>query len=108
MSDDVKIVKLVSGEELLCRVLNVSETIVEVDEAVMIVPQPGEPDPKTGQVKIGVGFLPWATLVDGAVPLFLDKIVFIAKPDDQVIVHHERMFGKRKIDVPNQNLILAR
>lgn len=101
MTADIKIVKLITGEELLAKILPSSIDILKMENPVRIVVIPNKIDPKTPNV----GFAPWAEFSDDKV-FEVDKrhVLTVISPIKEFINQYNTMFGK--LIVPNSNLIL--
>ena len=98
---DIKIIKLVSGEELLAKVLPSSADVLKIENPVRIVVMPNKIDPKTPNI----GFAPWAEFSDDKV-FELDKrhVLAVISPIREFTNQYNAMFGK--LVVPTSNLIL--
>jgi len=102
MAANVKILRLVSGEELLGEVL-VNEVVGElmIKNPVRIVVMPNKLDPKTPNV----GFAPWAEFTDQkSFKLDMSHILCIMEPIKEFINQYNTMFGG--LVVPSSNLIM--
>lgn len=101
MTADIKIVKLITGEELLAKILPSSIDILKMENPVRVVVIPNKIDPKTPNV----GFAPWAEFSDDKV-FEVDKrhVLTVISPIKEFINQYNTMFGK--LIVPNSNLIL--
>ena len=99
----IKLIKLISGEEIVGNVIsdnNTNNLIVENPLVVVMMP------PKQNSDKAGFQFLPWAPLVDGPMTINFHAVVFSETPNSDIIAFHEKAFSK--IAVPAQELIIAR
>lgn len=103
MAANVKIIKLITGEELLAEVTVSSPipTSVTLKNPVRIVVMPNKVDPKTPNV----GFAPWAEFSEDRI-FELDKahILAIINPIKEFVNQYNSMFGG--LVVPSSNLIL--
>lgn len=103
MAANVKIIKLITGEELLAEVTISSPipTSITLKNPVRIVVMPNKLDPKTPNV----GFAPWAEFSEDKT-FDLDKahILAIINPIKEFINQYNTMFGG--LVVPSSNLIL--
>lgn len=97
----VKIIKLITGEELLGEILPSSEAICKVKNPVRIVVMPNKIDPKTPNI----GFAPWAEFSDDK-EFELDKshVLAIMTPINEFVNQYNTMFGG--LVVPKSNLII--
>lgn len=94
---DLKIVRLHSGEELLCRVEEV-DTGIKVHKAMILIPDP------QGGLNFQV-FMPYSKAFDG---LFIPTsyVAFSVDPDENLCDHYEKNIeGKPQIAVPDKKII---
>lgn len=102
----VKIIKLLTGEELIAKVLPSSSDIVKLENPVRIVVIPPDPrvqfDPKKSA---NIGLAPWAEFTDDR-EFVLDKshVLAIMNPIKEFATQYSSMFGG--LVVPTTNLIL--
>lgn len=103
MAANIKIIKLITGEELLAEVTISSPipTSITLKNPVRIVVMPNKVDPKTPNV----GFAPWAEFSEDKT-FDLDKahILAIINPIKEFVNQYNSMFGG--LVVPSSNLIL--
>jgi hypothetical protein len=102
MADNIKLLKLITGEEVLAEVSDsiVSDKIL-IKNAVRVVVMPNKLDPKTPNV----GFAPWADFSDDkTVTLDKSHIIAIMSPIKEFVNQYNSMFGG--LVVPTSNLIL--
>ena len=97
----VKIIKLLTGEELIAKVLPSSDSVVILQNPVRIVVMPNRIDPKTPNI----GFAPWAEFSDDR-EFVVDKshVVAIMTPIKDFVNQYNTMFGK--LVTPQSGLIL--
>ena len=89
--NNIKIVKLVSGEELLAEVVDAAATMpVTLKNPVRILVIPNKMDPKTPQV----AFAPWAEFSEEK-SFVIDKshILCIMTPINEFVQQYKSMFG---------------
>jgi hypothetical protein len=102
MAINVKIIKLITGEELLGEVTESSPipTSVIIKNPIRIVVMPNKIDPKTPNI----GFAPWAEFTDDK-SFVLDKshILAIMNPIKEFVNQYNSMFGG--LVLPTGNLI---
>lgn len=98
---NIKIVKLLTGEEILAKVLPSSDYVVIMENPVRIVVMPNRIDPKTPNI----GFAPWAEFSDDK-EFVVDKshVVAIMTPIKEFVNQYNTMFGK--LVTPQSGLIL--
>ena len=103
MVANIKIIKLITGEELLAEVTISSPipTSITMKNPVRIVVMPNKLDPKTPNV----GFAPWAEFSEDK-SFELDKahILAIINPIKEFVNQYNTMFGG--LVVPSSNLII--
>lgn len=101
MAANIKIVRLINGEELLGELLPSTDAVCKIKNPVRIVVMPNKLDPKTPNV----GFAPWAEFSDDK-EFTIDKrhVLAIINPIKEFINQYNSMFGG--LVVPTSNLIL--
>jgi hypothetical protein len=100
MAANVKILKLITGEELLGEILPGGPSVCEIKNPVRIVVMPNKMDPKTPNV----GFAPWAEFSDQKT-FIIDKshVLCIIDPITEFVNQYNSMFGG--LVLPTSNLI---
>lgn len=96
--NEIKALKLVTGEELVAEVIAESEDFVEIKNPVAAVMQRRQEGP-------ALGFMPWMQAANG--PTFVldkNKIVTVAEVADEVRNGYNQIFGAGLV-VPPQQLI---
>lgn len=102
----IKIIKLLTGEELIAKVLPSGNDVVKLENPVRIVVIPPDPrmqfDPKKSA---NIGLAPWAEFTDDK-QFVLDKshVLAIMNPIKEFVNQYNTMFGG--LVVPTNNLIL--
>lgn len=108
MSDTaVRVIKLISGEEIICTAAYEDKGI-SVSDCILVIPQQGPADPQTGKTQIVFAFIPWGTLVKEDIYIEGNKIIYNEEPEEQLLAHYGKITGKVKIEVPPKNLLIAR
>jgi hypothetical protein len=100
---NVKIVRLVTGEDIMGEVTDSSATMpISIKDPVRVVVLPNKLDPKTPQV----GFAPWAEFSDDkSFSIDKSKIVCIMTPIKEFVQQYKTMFGGI-IPAPQSKLIV--
>ena len=94
---NVKLVRITSGEDLICNLLNETDDSVTFTDAIVAVPA------GNGQI----GFAPWSPLLSKDVKeLTIDKkfVMYVAEPQDQILTEYQSMFSP--IIAPSKKLAL--
>jgi Sm_like domain len=102
---NIKILKLINGEEILAEVVINTNNIVEIKNAVRIVVMPSRSANDTTPT---VGFAPWASFSDDKT-FSLDKshVLCIMTPIDEFITQYNNMFSAIKLaGSPSTKLVL--
>lgn len=101
MATNLKIIRLVNGQELIAEVLNEDETGIKVKNPVSILVLPNKADPQNPNI----GLAPWAQFSDDK-DFVLNKVTVIAimNPIKDFINQYNSMFGG--IVLPPSNLVL--
>jgi len=97
----IKIVKLVSGEELAVEITEENDSSVTFKNPVACVLQRSQ---QTGGAALG--FMPWMHAADGPFTVDKSKIICIANVADEVKNGYNQIFGAG-IVVPPKDLILG-
>lgn len=103
----VRVIKLFSGEEIICTATYEDKGIA-IKDCILVIPQQGPADPQTGKTQIVFAFIPWGTLVKDSIFLDYSKIIYNEEPEDQLLAHYSKMTGRAQIQVPSKNLVIAR
>ena len=98
---EIKIVKLVSGEELAVEITEESDSSVTFKNPVACVLQRSQ---QTGGAALG--FMPWMHAADGPFTIDKSKIICVANVADEVKNGYNQIFGAG-IVVPPKDLILG-
>lgn len=101
MAANIKILKLVNGDELLAELIDIGATI-SMKNPVRIIVMPNKIDPKTPNI----GFAPWAEFSDDK-SFYLDKshVLAIINPIKEFVNQYNSMFGGLVVPT-GSNLIL--
>jgi hypothetical protein len=98
---NIKVLKLVSGEELVVEITNETEVLVEFKNPVAAVLQRSQ---QTGGAALG--FMPWMHAADGPFTIDKTKIITVANVAEEVKNGYNQIFGAG-IMVPPKDLILG-
>ena len=82
---NVKLLRIITGEEVLAEVLSEDENTVTVQNGLVVLPTAN-----------GVGFAPWATVIskeNKEVTLSREHLVYVVDCDDSVQDKYESIFG---------------
>ncbi len=96
MERDTRLVRVSSGEDVICNVITIEEDYITVTDAIVAVPA-GE-----GQI----GFAPWSPLLKEGEELSIQMshVLYIAFANQNITEQYEGMFSK--VITPKNNLIL--
>ena len=97
---EVKVLKLVSGEELVVEIISETDQFVEIKNPVAAVLQ----RTKTGEGALG--FMPWMHAANGPLKISRNHLVCVAEVADEVKNGYNQIFGAG-IVVPPKDLILG-
>lgn len=101
MALNVKMIKLINGEDLIADVTNDGGNFVKFKNPMRVIVMPTKTDPKTPTV----GFAPWAEFYDEK-EFTLDKshVLVIASPVKEFVNQYNSIFGG--IVTPQSKLII--
>jgi hypothetical protein len=95
---DVKLFRIVTGEEVIAEVISENSASVVVKNGLVVIP--------TGQ---NIGFAPWATVIDKDQPeieVSKNFIVYIAEVDSPIKKKYTEIYGSKLITPDDKKLIL--
>ena len=97
MERDTRLVRLSSGEDVICNVLAIEDDYITVSDTIVAVP--------TGEGQIG--FAPWSPLLKESEELSIQMthVLYISFPNDNIKEQYERMFSS-VLTPPEKKLIL--
>ena len=84
---DVKLIKLVTGEEILAEVISSDDNTITIGNAVAAVLQPSRDGALT------VGFIPWGTLSKQNKVIGMSQVVYTSIPEEDVRNQFASMFS---------------
>ena len=82
----VKIVRMLSGEDILCELKSVDSSLNElvIDDAVVVVPTQNQ----------SVQFVPYSPFTNkDPISINKDMVVFISTPETSLVNQHKKMFS---------------
>jgi len=94
---DVKLIRLVTGEEIVAEVLHWQNGVLNIQNALVVVPQQGQ-----------IGFAPWASVISPDAPeigLDIKHVIYCVEVAPAVVEQYAKIFGSN-IVVPDKQLIL--
>ncbi len=96
MERDTRLVRLSSGEDVICNVISIEEDYITIGDPIVAVPA-GE-----GQI----GFAPWSPLLADKeeVSIQMNHVVYISYPNENIKEQYEALF--KTVITPKKNLIL--
>ena len=95
---DVKLIRIVTGEEVIAEVLSETDDTITVQNGLVVLP-----------TNNGVGFAPWATVISQDKPEITIKkhyVVYVAEVQNDVYGKYNEMFGSKLVTPAEKKLIL--
>ena len=95
---NVKLLRIVTGEEVIAELVSESDTTITVKNGLVVMPTQG-----------GVGFAPWATVIDDNKPeitLSHNHVVYMAEVSEDVTKKYNELFGSKLVTPNEKKLIL--
>ena len=95
---DVKLIRLITGEEIVAEVLDWRDGILTVKNGLVVIPQQQQ-----------VGFAPWATVIDKDNPeitLGKQHVIYMVDVDASVKKKYNELFGSKLITPDEKKLVL--
>jgi hypothetical protein len=101
MATNLKLIRLISTEELMAELVRESETSITIKNPVRVMIVPSKTDPKTPTV----GFAPWMDFSeDKEFTIHKAHVIVTSKPVQDFINNYNSMFGG--IITPSSKLIV--
>ena len=94
---DVKLIRIISGEEIITEVLDSGDGYLVIKNPLVVIPQQGQ-----------VGFAPWATVIDTERPeisLDMKHVIYCVEVQPDVANRYNEIFGSNII-TPDKQLIV--
>ena len=95
---DVKLLRIVTGEEVIAELVSEDDTTITVKNGLVVLP-----------TKNGVGFAPWATVIDTDNPditMSKQHVVYVVAVQEDVSKKYNEMFGSKLITPDSKKLIM--
>lgn len=95
---DVKLLRIVTGEEVIAELLSETEETITVQNGLVVLP-----------TNNGVGFAPWATVIskeDPEIAISKTHVVYVAEVQEDVCKKYNEMFGSKLITPNSKKLVL--
>ena len=95
---DVKLIRIVTGEEIIAEIVSEGDTAIVVKNGLVVIPSAQ-----------GVGFAPGATIINKEKPeITLDKrnLIYIVDLDEEVTKKYNEMFGSKLVTPASKKLIV--
>ena len=95
---NVKLLRIVTGEEVIAELVSESDTTITVKNGLVVLPTQG-----------GVGFAPLATVIDDNKPeitLSHNHVVYMAEVSEDVTKKYNELFGSKLVTPNEKKLIL--
>jgi hypothetical protein len=95
---DVKLLRIVTGEEVIAELLSETEETITVQNGLVVLP-----------TNNGVGFAPWATVIskeDPEITVSKTHVVYVAEVQEDVCKKYNEMFGSKLITPDSKKLVL--
>ena len=95
---DVKLLRIVTGEEVIAELLSETEETITVQNGLVVLP-----------TNNGVGFAPWATVISKDKPeitISKNHVVYVAEVQEDVCKKYNEMFGSKLITPNSKKLVL--
>jgi hypothetical protein len=95
---NVKLIRVVTGEEIVAEVVSETDDTITVQNALVVLP-----------TNNGVGFAPWATVIskdDPEITVSRNHLVYVAEVQEDVSKKYNEMFGSKLITPDKKKLIV--
>ena len=95
---DVKLIRIVTGEEIIAEVLSETDDTITVQNGLVVLPSAQ-----------GVGFAPWATVIskdEQEITMSKKHVVYVVATQEDVANKYNEMFGSKVIVPESKKLIV--
>ncbi|ADO97918.1 hypothetical protein SSSM5_152 [Synechococcus phage S-SSM5] len=95
---EVKLIRMVTGEELVAEVLDWRDGFVTIKNALVVIPQQNQ-----------VGFAQWASVIDPENPeitLDMKHVIYCAECAPDVVKQYGKIFGSNLITTPEEKKLI--
>ena len=95
---DIKLIRIVTGEEVVAEVLETTQDTLKIQNALVVIPQSS-----------GVGFAHWATVISKDSPeivLKQEHVVYVVEVQEEVAGKFNEMFGSKLVTPSAKKLVL--
>ena len=95
---DVKLIRMITGEEIIAEVLDWKDGLVTIQNPLVVIPQQGQ-----------VGFAPWATIIDPDRPeisLDMKHVIHCVEVAEPVVKQYNEIFGSSIITTPEEKKLI--
>lgn len=95
---NIKLLKVITGEEVVCNVLNETDTEIEFEQGITPVPGAGG----------SVGFIPFAALQKKGETITIDKkfVLYVTEPDEAIVKQLEAIINPSAITTPPEKKLI--
>jgi hypothetical protein len=101
MAANIKIIKMINGDELISEIINETETLITLKNPVRVIVMPSKSNPQAPTV----GFAPWAEFSEEKeFTIHKAHVIVTMKPVQEFINQYNGMFGG--IVAPSSKLII--
>ena len=99
MERDTRLVRVSSGEDLICNVVSIEDDYITISDPIVAVPA-GEP----GQI----AFAPWSPLLreNEEVSIQMSHVVYISFANDNIKEQYEAIMGGSNVITPPEKKII--
>ena len=95
---DVKLIRIITGEEIIAEVLSQTDDTITIQNGLVVIPSAQ-----------GVGFAPWATVISKDEPqITISKkhVVYVVETQEDVSSKYNEMFGSKLVVPQNKKLVI--
>lgn len=95
---NVKLLRIVTGEEVLAELISEDENTVTIQNGLVVLPSAN-----------GVGFAPWATVISKdkrEITLSREHLVYVVECDEDVQKKYESIFGGTNLITPDKKKLI--
>ena len=102
MADEVKLVRLVSGEEIV-GIVNQNPQGVQINKPAIVIVQP----PRTQNDRMGIaliGWLPYSNVEKEGIHIKQEHVLFVVNPEASLVKTYKERFTSQALVVPQPDV----
>jgi len=97
---NIKLIKMINGEEIIAKVKSENDTHIHVDKPAIVMMAPGQ----NGNMSVQMG--PYCPYTDNHLEIGKHTIVYVAEPNNELLNGYNKAFGSGLVVPPSPSQLL--